>query len=243
MIPRLNSVLAFPPVESALTTPNGLLCVGGDLSAKRLLAAYRSGIFPWFSPGDPILWWSPNPRMVLYPAELHLPRSLAKVLRNRAYEVRFDTAFAEVMHGCAASQRPGQDGTWITPAIIAGYCELHAQGHAHSAECWMDGELVGGLYGVAIGHMFYGESMFAKRPDASKIAFVHLVRWLAAQGFGLIDCQMRTEHLARFGAREIGREEFLQTLRRLTGQGRPVGPWQYRVAQDALDTLSMDNPA
>lgn len=243
MIPRLDRVLAFPPVETALATPNGLLCAGGDLSAARLLAAYRQGIFPWFSPGDPILWWSPNPRMVLYPAELHLPRSLAKVLRNRPYEVRFDTAFAEVMQGCADSQRPGQDGTWITPAIIAGYSELHALGYAHSAECWMDGELAGGLYGVAIGHMFYGESMFARRPDASKIAFAHLVQWLTRQGFGLIDCQMRTEHLARFGAREIGRELFLQTVRKLTEQNRPAGPWQYANMKDAQQTLTMDNPA
>lgn len=243
MIPRLDRVPTFPPVDMALETPNGLLCAGGDLSAQRLLEAYRNGIFPWFSPGDPILWWSPNPRMVLYPAELHIPRSLAKVLRNRPYEVRFDSAFSSVMQGCADCSRPGQDGTWITPSIIKGYSELHARGYAHSAECWMDGELAGGLYGVAIGHMFYGESMFAKRPDASKIAFVHLVRWLAQQGFGLIDCQMRTHHLARFGAREIARDAFLSSVKQLTAQDRAVGHWQYAQQQDALDNLSMDTPA
>lgn len=219
---------AFPPLEQALAEPNGLLAAGGQLSVDWLLAAYQRGIFPWFSPEDPILWWSPSPRMVLYPEELHVPRSLDKVLRNTAYEIRFDTAFPDVMLACAATPRPGQDGTWITPEVIEGYVGLHERGLAHSAECWIDGELVGGLYGVALGRMFYGESMFSWVPDASKRAFVHLVRWLQAQGFGLIDCQMHTAHLARFGAREIERDQFVATLKSLTAQPDLPGPWSYQ---------------
>lgn len=231
MIPALGKPLWFPPNNQALEEPNGLLCAGGDLSVARLLLAYRRGIFPWFCPGDPILWWSPNPRTVLYPKELHVPRSLAKVIRHKPCEVRFDTAFAAVLQGCAETPRPGQQGSWITPAMRKAYAALHAAGYAHSAECWVDGQLRGGLYGVAIGRMFYGESMFAHAPDASKIAFVHLVRWLDAQGFGLIDCQMKTGHLARFGAREIDRADFLTTMQSLTSQNDLPGPWHY-PAQD-----------
>jgi len=228
MIPWLGRALAFPPLESALTEPNGLLAAGGDLSPDRLLLAYHQGIFPWFAPGEPILWWSPDPRMVLVPSELHIPRSLAKTLRHKPYEIRFDTAFRTVISHCAGSARPGQDGTWIVPEVIDAYCRLHALGWAHSAECWMDGELVGGLYGVAIGKMFYGESMYTQRPDASKLAFVHLVQWLQQQGYGLIDCQMRTDHLARFGGREISRVDFLAELRRLTALPAKAGPWHHR---------------
>lgn len=228
MIPWLGRALAFPPLESALTEPNGLLAAGGDLSPDRLLLAYHQGIFPWFAPGEPILWWSPDPRMVLVPSELHIPRSLAKTLRHKPYEIRFDTAFRSVISHCAGSARPGQDGTWIVPEVIDAYCRLHALGWAHSAECWMDGELVGGLYGVAIGKMFYGESMYTQRPDASKLAFVHLVQWLQQQDYGLIDCQMRTDHLARFGGREIGRVDFLAELRRLTALPAEAGTWHYR---------------
>lgn len=228
MIPWLGRALAFPPLESALQEPNGLLAAGGDLGPERLLLAYQQGIFPWFSPGDPILWWSPDPRMVLYPAELHIPRSLAKTARNRPYEIRLDTAFRQVIEACAQSPRPGQDGTWIVPEVADAYTRLHGLGWAHSAECWMDGELVGGLYGVAIGKMFYGESMYAHRPDASKLAFVHLVEWLRASGFGLIDCQMRTPHLSRFGGREIDRGEFLGTMRRLISLPGLPGPWRYQ---------------
>jgi len=228
MIPWLGRALAFPPLESALQEPNGLLAAGGDLGPDRLLLAYQQGIFPWFSPGDPILWWSPDPRMVLYPQELHIPRSLAKTVRNRPYEIRLDTAFRRVIEACAQSPRPGQDGTWIVPEVADAYSRLHELGWAHSAECWMDGELVGGLYGVAIGKMFYGESMYAHRPDASKLAFVHLVQWLRAAGFGLIDCQMRTAHLSRFGGREISRSEFLATMRRLIAQPGLTGHWQYQ---------------
>jgi leucyl/phenylalanyl-tRNA--protein transferase len=209
-----------------MENPNGLLAAGGDLSAERLLQAYRQGIFPWYSPGDPILWWSPDPRMVLYPPEIRVTRSLAKVLRNRAYEVRFDTAFERVMSECAAP-RAHQQGTWITPELHRGYSQLHAMGYAHSMETWIDGELAGGLYGVALGRVFFGESMFTRVRDASKIAFAHGVRFLEAKGFQVIDCQMHTDHLASLGARLIPRAEFLQVLRDLVDNGEPPGAWSY----------------
>ncbi|HEX4325233.1 MAG TPA: leucyl/phenylalanyl-tRNA--protein transferase [Burkholderiales bacterium] len=218
MIPWLGKTLTFPPLTRALQEPNGLLAAGGDLTPERLIAAYTRGIFPWYSAPQPILWWSPDPRMVLFPAEFTLRRSLAKVLRNRDYEVRCDTAFERVMRACAATPREGQDGTWITEEILAGYCALHRQGVAHSIETWIDGKLVGGLYGVALGRVFYGESMFAHATDASKIAFSHLVHFLHARGCGIIDCQMRTEHLASLGAREIPRPEFAARLADLTQQ-------------------------
>ncbi|MCB4812004.1 leucyl/phenylalanyl-tRNA--protein transferase [Methylovorus menthalis] len=204
----------FPAADCALAEPNGLLAIGGDLSAERLLSAYQQGIFPWFSEGEPVLWWSPNPRMVLFPDELNVSRSLEKRLRKPDYEVRYNTRFLEVMRRCAEIPRAHQEGTWITEEIVAGYHALHQTGHAMSAETWMDGELVGGLYGVRLGCMFYGESMFHARTDASKIAFVHLVRDLQRQGVRMIDCQMKTAHLASLGAREIPRAEFLS---RLTG--------------------------
>lgn len=224
VIPWLNRDSPFPPLEFALEQPNGLLAVGGDLSPERLLTAYRRGIFPWYSDGDPILWWSPDPRMVLFPEELRVTRSLAKTLRNRAYEVRFDTAFDEVMAACAAP-RPDQPGTWITAEIREAYGALHALGYAHSVETWIDGELAGGLYGVALGRVFYGESMFANARDASKIAFVHMVEEVRARGFGIVDCQMHTEHLASLGAREIERDEFLLHLARLIDSQAPTGKW------------------
>jgi leucyl/phenylalanyl-tRNA--protein transferase len=225
LIPWLGTAIAFPPLTSALKEPNGLLAVGGDLSPRRLLAAYRHGIFPWYSEGDPILWWSPDPRMVLFPAELRVTRSLAKTLRNASYEVRFDTAFDDVMRGCAAP-RVGQPGTWITAEMRAAYGRLHELGYAHSAETWIDGELAGGLYGVAIGRMFFGESMFTRRRDASKIAFVHLVEHLRAAEYALIDCQMHTEHLASLGARALPRREFARRLKDLVDYDRPPGRWQ-----------------
>lgn len=214
-VAALENDTPLPAPDMALKEPNGLLAIGGDLSPERLLDAYRMGVFPWFSAGEPIMWWSPDPRMVLFPGELKISRSLSSRLRKPGYEVRFDTAFREVMQACAAIRRDGQDGTWITADIIEGYCELHALGHAHSAETWIDGQLAGGLYGVSIGKMFYGESMFHHVVDASKIAFVHWVRRLQEQGFGLIDCQMKTAHLASFGAREIPRAEFSQQLAKL----------------------------
>jgi len=214
MIPWLDGSLAFPPLETALAQPNGLLAAGGDLAPERLLAAYRRGIFPWFSEGDPILWWSPDPRMVLFPAELKVSRSLAKTLRHRNHEVRCDGNFDAVMAGCAAAS-DARPGTWITAPMRAAYNELHRLGHAHSVETWIDGELAGGLYGVAIGRMFFGESMFTRVRDASKIALVHLVRLLGGEGCGMIDCQMQSGHLASFGARAIARAEFSRNLAEL----------------------------
>lgn len=205
----------FPPVENALEKPNGLLAIGGDLSAERLLSAYRQGIFPWFSEGQPILWWSPDPRMVLYPQELKISRSMHKRLKQPDYEVRFNTAFREVMQACSRVTRPDQDGTWITDEMIDAYCVLHTAGHALSAETWIGGELVGGLYGVRINRMFYGESMFHLVSNASKIAFIRLVQELRRQNCGLIDCQMHTAHLASLGAHEIPRKEFCRQLAKL----------------------------
>ena len=229
MIPWLNPEDPFPPLSTALKDPSGLLAAGADLSPERLIQAYRQGIFPWFSTGDPILWWSPDPRMVLFPSELKVTRSLEKALRNRDYEVRVDTRFGAVMSACAKAPREGQNGTWITDEMINAYCALHSQGLAHSVETWIDGELAGGLYGIALGQAFYGESMFARATDASKIAFVHLVRQLQRWQFGIIDCQMRTDHLTRFGAREIPRSEFSALLAKLVNCNNPVtkSPWKF----------------
>ena len=224
MIPWLRRDTPFPPVESALRHPGGLLAAGADLSPQRLIDAYRRGIFPWFSAGEPILWWSPDPRMVLFPGELKISRSLAKRLRRREFEARLDTAFAEVMRACAAP-RQGADGTWITPQMQQAYLRLHELGWAHSVETWVEGELVGGLYGIAIGRAFYGESMFARTSDASKVALAHLARHLESRGFGVIDCQMSTAHLASLGAREIPRREFVAALRELTRSGDAPGRW------------------
>jgi leucyl/phenylalanyl-tRNA---protein transferase len=211
MIPWLRGNSPFPPVSKALRSPNGLLCAGGDLTPERLLEAYRHGIFPWFSDGDPILWWSPDPRMVLFPDELKVSRSLGKVVKRGVYENRVDTAFRAVMEACAAP-RDGQHGTWIMPEIIDAYTRLHELGFAHSVESWRDGELVGGLYGVALGEVFFGESMFTRAPDASKAALVHLVERLRAGSCRVIDCQQATAHLASLGAREIPRKEFSKLL-------------------------------
>jgi len=226
MSERLKSASFFPPVETALREPNGLLAMGGDLSLERLLDAYRHGIFPWFNPGEPILWWSPDPRMVLVPGEVRVTRSLAKRIRNAGFEVRVDTAFVEVMCACAAP-REGESGTWISPAMVAAYSRLHQAGFAHSVETWHDGRLVGGLYGVAIGRMFYGESMFSREPDASKVALVRLVRQLQQWGFGLIDCQMETAHLASMGARTMPRETFVSRLAELVNLPHEPGPWTF----------------
>ena len=211
MIPWLRGDAPFPPVSKALRSPNGLLCAGGELTSQRLIEAYRHGIFPWFSEGDPILWWSPDPRMVLFPDELKVSRSLRKTVERGAYETRFDTAFREVMEQCAAP-REGQNGTWIMPEMIAAYTKLHHIGFAHSVESWRDGELVGGLYGLGLGKVFFGESMFTRAPDASKVALVKLVERLKAQDVRVIDCQQATAHLASLGAREIPRKEFSKLL-------------------------------
>jgi leucyl/phenylalanyl-tRNA--protein transferase len=211
-------------VTRALRDPNGLLAAGGDLSLHRLLDAYRRGIFPWYSEGEPVLWWSPDPRMVLVPGEIAIARSLRKRIKSRVYEVRADTRFTAVMRACA-EPREGQSGTWITEDIVAAYSALHAAGLAHSIEAWHDGALVGGLYGVAIGRMFYGESMFARASDASKVALAHLARQLERWSFGLIDCQMQTAHLASLGARTIPRREFLSRLTELINYPTHTGLW------------------
>ena len=224
MIRWLRSGDPFPPLSDALAEPNGLLAAGGELSVARLIDAYRHGIFPWFSPGQPILWWSPDPRMVLIPRELKVARSLGRVLRKHAYEVRADSDFRRVIAACA-EPRARQDGTWISAAMIAAYCALHERGLAHSIETWVDGELAGGLYGVAIGRMFYGESMFTRVPNASKIALVHLVRQLQRWDCCMIDCQMYTPHLASFGAREIPRADFMRNLQELVNYSHLRGRW------------------
>jgi leucyl/phenylalanyl-tRNA---protein transferase len=231
MITWLNPGDAFPHASTALVDPNGLVCAGLELTAERVLAAYERGIFPWYSEGQPVLWWSPDPRMVLLPENFKLHRSLKKVLRRTEYEIRVDENFEDVMRGCA-ELRPDQGGTWITDSIIAAYSDLHRAGLAHCVECWIDGELVGGLYGIALGKVFFGESMFMRRTDASKIAFAHLVTQLAQWGFELIDCQQETEHLASFGAQPISRENFLQALKRLIHSDALVprtGRWQIEV--------------
>lgn len=225
MLPWLTAAPEFPPLATALRDPNGLLAVGGDLAPERLLAAYRRGIFPWYSPGEPILWWSPDPRMVLFPAEFKVSRSLGRTLRRGGYEVRLDTAFAQVIAACAQTPRRNQHGTWIVPEMQAAYRRLHELGLAHSVETWVDGELVGGLYGIALGRMFYGESMFSWRSDASKIAVAHLARYLERLGFGMVDCQMHTAHLASLGAREIPRDDFIARLESLVAAGPAPGPW------------------
>ncbi len=219
----------FPPVERALRRPNGLLAAGGDLSPERLLRAYRLGIFPWFSAGEPILWWSPDPRMALFPDELKIARSLAKTLRKRDFEVRADSAFEQVILACS-EPRPHQPGTWITSEMQAAYARLHRLGVAHSVETWRGGELIGGLYGVALGRMFYGESMFSRADDASKIALVHLVRQLQRWEFGMIDCQMNTPLLTSFGAREIRRAEFTRRMAELVNYPDVPAPWSLSPA-------------
>jgi leucyl/phenylalanyl-tRNA--protein transferase len=225
MIPWLDSKAPFPPLSRALAEPNGLLAAGGDLTAERLIDAYRQGIFPWYSDDQPLLWWSPDPRMVLAPAEVKISRSLGKRLHKHDFEVRVDSAFETVMRACAAP-RDGQAGTWITDAMVTAYSELHRRGLAHSVETWIDGELAGGLYGVALGRMFYGESMFTRATDASKIALAHLSKQLARWQFGLIDCQMQTAHLASLGAREIPRADFVRQLKVLVNC-EPPQSWQF----------------
>ncbi|RTL55480.1 MAG: leucyl/phenylalanyl-tRNA--protein transferase [Rhodocyclaceae bacterium] len=231
MIPWLPpNPAVFPPVDAALTAAdgaNGLLAAGGDLSPERILAAYRRGIFPWFSVGDPILWWSPDPRMVLHPDAFKISRSLARTLRNAPYEVRLDTAFDQVVAACSAMPRAGQNGTWILPEMRAAYGRLHRLGYAHSVETWRDGQLVGGLYGIALGQVFFGESMFSTARDASKIALAHLCLYLRRRDFGIIDCQMETAHLASLGARPIPRRQFLDRLQQLIppSKDETPAPW------------------
>ncbi len=230
---RLPREPVFP--DPARAEPDGLLAVGGDLSPERLLTAYAQGIFPWYSAPSPILWWSPHPRLVLEPARLHVPRSLRKTLRAGRYRVSADEAFERVITRCAARPRPGQDGTWITPEMRDAYVRLHELGFAHSFEAWQEGELAGGLYGVSLGAAFFGESMFADRPDASKVAFVRSVEWLASHDVKLVDCQVRTEHLVRFGAHELSRAAFLRQLSTLLRAPTLRGRWSL-VDQEPTST-------
>jgi leucyl/phenylalanyl-tRNA--protein transferase len=225
---RLNARLAFPPPD--LADESGLLAVGGDLKPERLLLAYSLGIFPWYSDGLPILWYSPDPRLVLESADLVVPRSLKKTLRRGQYRVTLDTAFDRVIRACADAPRPGQQGTWITDDMVRAYRRLHELGYAHSAEAWLDGELAGGLYGVSLGAGFFGESMFARADDASKVAFVTLVEQLGRWGIDLIDCQVHTEHLARFGAVEWPRERFLARLAGALEKPTRSGRWRLEAA-------------
>lgn len=227
-IPVLTSQLDFPPPERA--TPEGIVAIGGQVSPERLLAGYRRGIFPWPHEGLPLLWFSPDPRFVLPPHAAHLPRSLRKQVRRGVFEVRTDTAFEDVMRACGEVPRPGQDGTWITEELIAGYTALHAAGYAHSIESWSGGKLVGGLYGVSLGRMFFGESMFSRAPDASKVAFATLLGNLVDWGFALVDCQVHTEHLERFGAVEWPRSEFLRVLKAALAAPTRQGPWRFDLA-------------
>jgi leucyl/phenylalanyl-tRNA--protein transferase len=231
-IPRQH---LFP--DPALAEPNGLLGVGGDLDPNRLILAYRQGIFPWYSHA-PILWWSPNPRMVLHSADLHVRRSLAKRIRQARFTITLDRAFDTVIERCASRPRPGQTGTWITPQMMAAYRHLHALGYAHSCEAWQDGTLVGGLYGVAIGKVYSGESMFTDVPDASKVAFVHFVRQLHRWKYPLIDCQVYTEHLANFGAGEMPRHLYLEKLHDLQRLEGRQGPWTFDSDFDPLAPLT-----
>lgn len=219
----------FPPTSLALTNPDGLLAVGGDLTPEWLLNAYHNGIFPWFNDDDPILWWSPNPRSVLFIDNLIVRRSLVKIIRKQTFQITLDTAFAKVMENCSKITRAGQNGTWIMPDMIKAYTELHEKGHAHSVEVWQNNELVGGLYGVSLGKMFYGESMFAKVPDASKVGFVALCQQLKAWGFAMIDSQVETPHLKSLGTQLITRELFESILHRDTQKQFPVQKWQFDV--------------
>lgn len=234
MIPWLRPRMPFPPIGTALTEPNGLLAASSDLTPERLLDAYARGIFPWYGADQPVLWWSPDPRMVLFVDEVRISRSLRKRVKQQRLEIRADTAFRSVIGACATAPRPGQAGTWITPAIVDAYSALHAHGHAHSVEAWREGTLVGGLYGVAIGRMFFGESMFAHEPDASKIALVHLIAMLRVRGFPLIDCQQETRHLASFGARPIPRHVFAEHVAALVHSTAPDRPWRPESVSDVL---------
>ena len=220
---QLIDDLVFPAPRNARR--DGLLAVGGDLSAERLLLAYRNGIFPWYSDGDPILWWSPDPRLILVPGDFKVTKSLRRVIRAKQFEVTMDTAFGDVITGCAEMRGPGRDGTWITPEMAAAYCALHKKGYAHSVECWAEDELAGGLYGVSLGGVFFGESMFSQVSNASKVALAVLVERAQTWHFEFIDCQMTTRHLLGLGAREVSRRQFLGMLEGALRAETRVGVW------------------
>ena len=226
MIPWLDSGTPFPPLDSALAEPNGLLAVGADLSPERVIAAYRQGIYPWYSEGQPLLWWSPDPRMVLFVSEFKPSRSLAKRIKRVEFDIRSDTAFDHVIDACAHVPRNGQRGTWITGEMVAAYRRLHTLGYAHSIEAWRGDELAGGLYGLALGNVFFGESMFARESDASKVSLAALVALLQRRGTPLIDCQQETEHLASMGARPIPRRDFARQLGELIHSNAAPAGWK-----------------
>ncbi len=221
----LSDKTTFPPPH--LAPKEGLLAVGGDLSQKRLLLAYRMGIFPWFSEEEPILWWSPDPRLVLYPDEIRISKTLQKIIKKGMFHVTMDTAFDQVIRSCAQIRIEKNEGTWIVSEIIEAYCKLHAAGYAHSVEAWHQGELAGGLYGVSLGRCFFGESMFTRITNASNVAFVKLVEYLKALSFDMIDCQITTAHLIRFGAREIPRAVFLKQLEKSLEVSTLQGRWSF----------------
>ncbi len=220
---RLTEALEFP--DPAVAPKEGLLAVGGDLSPQRLLFAYQEGIFPWYSEGEPILWWSPDPRFVVRPEAVHVSRTMQKLLRKDTFQFSFDTVFGQVIRACAAAPRVGQDGTWLLPEMITAYERLHELGFAHSVEVWQQGELVGGLYGICLGKCFFGESMFMRVSNASKAGFIHLAKVLEQQGFEYIDCQAHTKHLASLGAEFIDRAEFLEVLQRNKKEPTLRGNW------------------
>ena len=219
----LSDDIDFPPPQ--LARRDGLLAVGGDLSEERLLTAYRNGIFPWYQEGEPLLWWSPDPRLVLFPRELHVPKRLKRLIRRGDFEITLDSAFRAVVEECAKIRTDQGQGTWITSDMVQAYCSLYRAGFAHSVEAWCDGRLVGGVYGVSLGRAFFGESMFSRMGDASKVALVRLTQYLEAQDFDLIDCQIKTEHLLRFGAREIPRTTFLAALEQTLSRPTRRGHW------------------
>jgi leucyl/phenylalanyl-tRNA--protein transferase len=240
---RLDDRLVFPPVHLA---DDGLLALGGDLRPERLILGYTQGIFPWYAENLPILWHSPDPRMIMTTRDLIVQRSLRKAIRRRPYELRMDTAFRDVLLGCADVPRPGQTGTWLIPEMVDAYVKLHELGFAHSIEAWKDGALVGGLYGVSLGAAFFGESMFARATDASKIAFVAAVRQLEAWHVGLIDCQVHTEHLERFGAYEVPRARYLELLAVALDEPTRRGRWEFELDLDAFAAsagMMQDEPA
>ncbi|GHB04944.1 leucyl/phenylalanyl-tRNA--protein transferase [Modicisalibacter luteus] len=236
MLPWLPSQpVAFPPLDYALDEPDGLLAAGGALTPDWLLAAYRRGIFPWYSEGQPILWWSPDPRLVLFPAEVRVRRSLAKRMRNAGFKVTCDHDFDGVINACATS-RADAEGTWITAPMQQAYRQLHRLGHAHSIEVWRNERLVGGLYGISLGRMFFGESMFSVESDASKVALVHLTRYMQANGGGLIDCQMHTPHLVSLGARDIARNDFIVYLEEYVDQ--PALSWDMYATSPVMQEIT-----
>lgn len=224
MIPFLGPADPFPPVEQALDHPDGLLAAGGTLTMKRLVDAYQQGIFPWFNEGDPVLWWSPDPRTILVPSRMHISHSLKKRLKKNNFHVTIDAAFARVLDGCAAP-RAEDSGTWLTEQMKRAYTSLHVAGLAHSVEVWRDGELAGGIYGVAMGRMFFGESMFSRRPDGSKIAMARLAAQLDRWAFPMIDCQLETDHLMSLGAEHMPRRQFVREVQRLVREPEPS--WRF----------------